>query len=88
MDPVSDDEMPEVSEFEYDSSTGDVTETVPDSSDVNMDDRDDDICDFGPNVPNRIVLSKSIVSRRFLEVRRKVERGWRIRNENLTRTLD
>ena len=60
---------------------GDVSETVPDSSEDNLDDRDDDICDFYPNVPNKIVWGKPIISRRFLEVRKKVEKAWRIRNE-------
>ena len=93
IDLGTDDEMFEVSEFEYEgiseSSTGEVTETVPDdSNDDNMDDSVDDIYDFGPNVPDRIVWGKPIFSRRFLEVRRKVERAWRIRDVNLSRTLD
>ena len=93
IDLGSDDEMFEVSEFEYEeiseSSTGEVTETVPDDSDDdNMDDSDDDIYDFGPNVPDRIVWGRTIFSKRFLEVRRKVERAWRIRDVNLSRTLD
>ena len=68
------------------SSTGEITETV--SDDDNMDGSDDAIYDFDPNVPDRIVRGKPICSRRFLEVRRKVERAWRIRNDNLTRTLN
>ena len=93
IDLGSDDEMFEVSEFEYEgiseSSTGEVTETVPDDSDDdNMDDSEDDIYDFGPNVPDRIVWGKAIFSKRFLEVRRKVERAWKIRDVNLSRTLD
>ena len=82
IDLGSDDEMFEVSE----SSTGEVTETV--SDDDNMDDNDDDIYDFDPNVPDRIIWGKTIFSKRFLEVRRKVERAWRIRDVNLSRTLD
>ena len=44
--------------------------------------------DFGPNVTDRIVWGKPICSRRFLEVRRKVEKAWRVRNQNLARTLN
>ena len=93
IDLGSDDEMFEVSEFEYEgiseSSTGEVTETVSDNSDDdNMDNSVDDIYDFGSNVPDRIVWGKTIFSKRFLEVRRKVERAWRIRDVNLSRTLD
>ena len=85
IDLGSDDEMFEASE----SSTGEVTETVPDvSDDDNMDGSNVDIYDFGPNVPDRIVWGKTVFSRRFLEVRRKVKRAWRIRNDNLSRTLD
>ena len=43
---------------------------------------------FGPNVTDRIVWDKPICSRRFLEVRRKVEKAWRVRNQNLARTLN
>ena len=85
MDLGFDDEMFEVSE----SSTSEVTETISDNTDVDtMDDSVDDIYNCGPNVPDRIVWGKPIFSRRFLEVRRKVVRAWRIRNDNLTRTLD
>ena len=49
---------------------------------------DDSDNDFGPNVTDRIVWGKPICSRRFLEVRRKVEKAWRIRNHNLARTLN
>ena len=82
VDLGSDDKMIEASE----NSTGEITETVAD--DDNMDDNDDAIYDFDPNVPDRIVWGKPIFSRRFLEVRRKVERAWRIRNDNLFRTLN
>ena len=82
IDLGSDDEMFEVSE----SSTGKVTDTV--SDDDNMDDSDDAIYDFDPNVPDRIIWGKTIFSKRFLEVRRKVERAWRIRDVNLSGTLD
>ena len=82
IDLGSDDEMFEVSE----SSTGEVTETV--SDDDNMDNNDDGIYDFGPNVPDRIIWGKTVFSKRFLEVRRKVERAWRIRDVKLSRTLD
>ena len=44
--------------------------------------------DFEPNVTDRIVWGKPICSRRFLEVRRKVEKAWRVRNQNLARTLN
>ena len=93
IDLGSDDEIFEVSEFEYEgiseSSTGEVTETVlDDRDDDNIDDSVDDIYDFGPNVPDRIIWGKTIFSKRFLEVRRKVERAWRIRDVNLSRTLD
>ena len=44
--------------------------------------------DFGPYVTDRIVWGKPICSRRFLEVRRKVEKAWRVRNQNLARTLN
>ena len=69
----SEDEIFEVSEFEYEgiseSSTGEVTETVPNNrDDDNMDDSVDDIYDFGPNVPDRIIWGKTIFSKRFLEV--------------------
>ena len=82
VDLGSDDEMIQASE----SSTGEITETV--SDDDNMDGSDDPIYDFDPNVPDRIVWGKPVFSRRFLEVRRKVKRAWRIRDENLSRTLD
>ena len=44
--------------------------------------------DFGPYRIDRIVWGKPICSRRFLEVRRKVEKAWRVRNQNLARTLN
>ena len=44
--------------------------------------------DFRPYVTDRIVWGKPICSRRFLEVRRKVEKAWRVRNQNLARTLN
>ena len=44
--------------------------------------------DFGPYVTDRVVWGKPICSRRFLEVRRKVEKAWRVRNQNLARTLN
>ena len=80
VDLGSDDEMIDASK----SSTGE--EVISDNTDV--DTMDDIVNDFGPNVPDRIVWGKHICSRRFLEVRRKVERAWRIRNDNLTRTLN
>ena len=80
VDLESDDEMIEASK----SSTGE--EAISDNTDV--DTRDDSDNDFGPNVTDRIVWGKPICSRRFLEVRRKVEKAWRIRNDNLTRTLN
>ena len=55
-------------------------------SDVDTLDNSDN--DFGPNMTDRIVWGKPICSRRFLEVRRKVEQAWRIRNHNLARTLN
>ena len=80
VDLESDDEMIEASK----SST--CEEAISDNTDVDtIDDSDND---FGPNVTDRIVWGKPICSRRFLEVRRKVERAWRIRNDNLTRTLN
>ena len=82
VDLGSDDETIEASE----SSTGEVTEIVLDVSDD--DTMDDSVDDFGPNVPDRIVWGKPVFSRRFLEVRRKVKRAWRISNDNLSRTLD
>ena len=54
-------------------------------SDVDTLDSDND---FEPNVTDRIVWGKPICSRRFLEVRRKVEKAWRVRNQNLARTLN
>ena len=51
-------------------------------------DVDDSDSDYGPNVTDRIVWGKPICSRRFLEVRRKVEKAWRIRNHNLSKTLN
>ena len=80
VDLESDDEMVEASK----SSTGE--EAISDNTDV--DTMDDSVNGFGPNVPDRIAWGKHICSRRFLEVRRKVERAWRIRNDNLTRTLN
>ena len=44
--------------------------------------------DFEPYVTDMIVWGKPICSRRFLEVRRKVEKAWRIRDQNLSRTLN
>ena len=80
VDLESDDEMIEASK----SSTGE--EAISDNTDV--DTMDDSVNDFGPNAPDRIVWGKPICSRRFLEVRRKVAIAWRIRNDNLTRTLN
>ena len=54
-------------------------------SDVDTLDSDND---FEPNVTDRIVWGKPICSRRFLEVRRKVEKAGRVRNQNLARTLN
>ena len=82
VDLGSDDEMIEANE----SNTGEITETV--SDDDNIDGSDDAIYDFDPNVPDRIVWVQPICSRRFLVVRKKVERAWKIRNANLTRTLN
>ena len=80
VDLESDDEMVEASK----SST--CEEAISDNTDVDtIDDSDND---FGPNVTDRIVWDKPICSRRFLEVRRKVEKAWRIRNDNLARTLN
>ena len=45
-------------------------------------DTSDNESDFGPDVTDRIVWGKPICSRRFLEVRRKVEKAWRIRDQN------
>ena len=78
----SDDERDEASE----NSTDEIAETVDD--DENMDDNDEAIYDFGPNVPDRIIWGKTIFSKRFLEVRRKVARAWRIRDDKLSRTLN
>ena len=44
--------------------------------------------DYGPHVTDRIVWGKPICSRRFLEVRRKVAKAWRIRDHNLAKTLN
>ena len=80
VDLESDDEMIEASR----STT--CKEAISDNTDVDtIDDSDND---FGPNVSDKIVWGKPICSRRFLEVRRKVEKAWRIRNDNLTRTLN
>ena len=80
VDLKSDDEMIEASK----SST--CEEAISDNTDVDtIDDSDNN---FGPNVTDRIVWGKPICSRRFLEVRRKVEKAWRIRNDNLTKTLN
>ena len=54
VDLGSDDEMIEASE----SSTGEITETV--SDDDNMDGSNADICNFGPNVPDKIVWGKPV----------------------------
>ena len=80
VDLESDDEIIEASKSRT------CEEAISDNTDVDtIDDSDND---FGPNVTDRIVWGKPICSRRFLEVRRKVERAWRIRNDNLTRTLN
>ena len=80
VDLQSDDEMVEASK----SST--CEEAISDSTDADtIDDSDND---FGPNVTDRIIWGKPICSRRFLEVRRKVEKAWRIRNDDLARTLN
>ena len=77
VDLESDDEMIEASKSSA------CEEAISDNTDVDtIDDSDND---FGPNVMDRIVWGKPICSRRFLEVRRKVEKAWRIRNDNLTR---
>ena len=44
--------------------------------------------DYGPHVTDRIVWGKPICSRRFLEVRRKVAKAWKIRDHNLAKTLN
>ena len=44
--------------------------------------------DYGPHVTDRIVWGKPICSRRFLEVRKKVAKAWRIRDHNLAKTLN
>ena len=80
VDLESDDEMIEASK----SST--CEEAISDNT--NVDTIDDSDNDFGPNVTDRIVWGKPICSRRFLEVRRKVEKAWRIRNDNSTKTLN
>ena len=60
MDLRSDDEM-------FEASTGEVSGAISDNTDVDtMDDSVDDIYDFDPNVPDRIVWGKPICSRRFL----------------------
>ena len=79
VDLESDDEMIEA----HKSST--CEEAISDNTDVDI--IDDSNNDFGPNVTDRIVWGKPICSR-FLEVRRKMEKAWRIRNDNLTRTLN
>ena len=80
VDLESDDEMVEASKSSI------CEEAISDNTDVDtIDDSDND---FGQNVTDRIVWGKSICSGRFLEVRRKVEKAWRIRNDNLTRTLN
>ena len=80
VDLESDDEMIEASKSSI------CEEAISDNTDVDtIDDSDND---FGPNVTDRIVWGKPICSRRFLEARRKVEKAWRIRNDNLTRTLN
>ena len=55
------------------------------TADDTLSDRDND---YGPYVTDRIVWGKPICSRRFLEVRRKVAKTWRIRDHNLAKTLD
>ena len=86
-------------EIEYDESESEVVHSESDEmveteksriceetiSDV---DTSDSESDFGPYVTDRIVWGKPICSRRFLEVRRKVEKAWRVRNQNLARTLN
>ena len=44
--------------------------------------------DYGPHVTDRIVWGKPICSRRFLEVRRKVAKSWRVRDHNLAKTVN
>ena len=80
VDLESDDEMIEASKSSA------CEEAISDNTDVDTTEDSDN--DFGPNVTDRIVWGKPICSRRFLEVRRKVEKAWRIRNDNLTRTLN
>ena len=80
VDLETDDEMIEASKSRT------CEEAIFDNTDVDtIDDSDND---FGPNVTDRIVWGKPICSRRFLKVRRKVEKAWRNRNDNLTRTLN
>ena len=61
MDPVpddDDDEMFEVSEFEYGSSIGEEAEIISsddEKDDTKDDEKKDDICDFCPDVPDKIV---------------------------------
>ena len=88
-------------EIEYDESESEAVDSESEDEMVEAENRriceettsdvdtlDDSDNDFGPNVTDRIVWGKPICSRRFLEVRRKVEKACRVRNQNLARTLN
>ena len=74
VDLESDDEMLEASKSSI------CEEAISGNTDIDTIDNSDN--DFGPNVTDRIVWGKPICSRRFLEVRRMVEKAWRIRHDN------
>ena len=87
-------------EIEYDESESEVVQSESEDEMVETEkskiceetisdvDTSDSESDFGPYVTDRIVWGKPICSRKFLEVRRKVEKAWRVRNHNLARTLN
>ena len=74
---VSEEEMVEAGNSRIDEEAINFNDTSSDSDN-----------DYGPHVTDRIVWGKPICSRRFLEVRRKVAKAWRIIDHNLAKTLN
>ena len=87
----SDDEMSEMSEMEYGSSIGEaeVVEIISSEEEREPDEAGEVIesqgathmcTDDGPEIPDKIIWGKPMMSKRFLAVRRAAERAWKLRN--------
>ena len=62
-------------------------EEIDETSDKEVVEKPDEEDDFGPEVPERIVWRKPMFSRRVLQVRRGVEKAWRLRQAAKTVNL-